>query len=243
MRPAFPRAAALGKADLQAPSQLLGRRSVSFQGGMMHPHSRSLFAAFVLVAAAFPLAAQKPAASSAPDMPPGHGIKCAKADGKTPCTDDEVAALNKDIADAKQTYNDATGAVNDTKQTPSDAKQVGSDAKQLGTDAAHPVANAKEIPKDVKTAVTDTKQAYSDPGTVKSDVQQVAQDAKQDVQDVGKSLKGIKALFLKAPDGSLACKQEDESACNDDQTKALKTHAATKTPPVTVTREVDQPGR
>jgi hypothetical protein len=73
-------------------------------------------------------------------------------------------------------------------------------------------------------------------------VQQVAQDAKQDVQDVGKSLKGIKALFLKSPDGSLACKQQDESACNDDQTQALKVHAASKTPPVTVTREVDQSG-
>jgi len=208
----------------------------------MHSARHSLFVALVLVAAALPLAAQNTAASSAPDMPPGHGIKCAKADGKTPCTNDEVAALNKDIADAKQTYNDTTGAVSDIKQTPSDAEQVGSDAKQLGTDAAHPIANAKQIPKDVKGAVSDTKQAYSDPGTVKSDVQQVAQDAKQDVQDVGKSLKGIKALFLKAPDGSLACKQQDESACNDDQTKALKTQAASKTPPVTVTREVDQPG-
>ncbi len=208
----------------------------------MHTYSRSLFIAFVLLASAFPFAGQKPAASSVPDMPPGHAIKCAKADGKSPCTAAEVAALNKDIADAKQTYGDTTGAVSDTKQTPSDAVQVGSDAKQLGTDAAHPVANAKQIPKDVKGAVSDTKQAYSDPGTIKSDAQQVAQDAKQDVQDVGKSLKGIKALFLKAPDGSLACKQQDESACNDDQTQALKTHAATKTPPVTVTREVDQPG-
>ena len=71
--------------------------------------------------------------------------------------------------------------------------------------------------------------------------QQVAQDAKTDVKDVGKSLKGIKALFLKAPDGSLACKQEDETACNDDQTKALQVHAASKTPPVKVTREVDKP--
>ena len=208
----------------------------------MHSHRHSLFAALVLVAAALPLAAQNTAASSAPAMPPGHAIKCAKADGKTPCTNDEVAALNKDIADAKQTYGDTTGAVSNVKQTPSDAEQVGSDAKQLGTDAAHPVANAKQIPKDVKGAVSDTKQAYSDPGTVKSDVQQVAQDAKQDVQDVGKSLKGIKALFLKSPDGSLACKQQDESACNDDQTKALKVHAASKTPPVTVTREVDQQG-
>jgi len=41
-------------------------------------------------------------------MPPGYAIKCAKADGKTPCTNDEVAALNKDIADAKQTYGDTT---------------------------------------------------------------------------------------------------------------------------------------
>lgn len=209
----------------------------------MHLHRRSLFTALVMIAAACSLAAQNPAASSsAPDMPPGHGIKCAKADGKTPCTNDEVAALNKDIADAKQTYSDTTGAVSDAKQTPSDAEQVGSDAKQLGTDAAHPVANAKQIPKDVKSAVSDTKQAYSDPGTVKSDVQQVGQDAKQDVQDVGKSLKGIKSLFLKAPDGSMACTQDNESACNDDQTQALKTHAAAKTPPVTVTREVDQSG-
>ena len=83
----------------------------------MHTHRYSLFAAFVLVAAALPLAAQKPVASSAPDMPPGHAIKCAKADGKTPCTNDEVAALNKDIADAKQTYGDTTGAISDTKQT------------------------------------------------------------------------------------------------------------------------------
>ncbi len=202
----------------------------------------SVFAAFILVAVVSPLVAQQTAASSAPEMPPGHAIKCAKSDGKTPCTAAEVAALNKDIADAKQTYGDTNTAVSDTKQTPSDAKQVGSDAKQLGTDAKHPVANAKEIPKDVKGAVSDGKQAYSDPGTVKSDAQQVAQDAKQDVQDVGKSLKGIKALFLKSPDGSLACKQDDESACNDDQTKALKTHAASKNPPVTVTREVDQPG-
>jgi hypothetical protein len=208
----------------------------------MHPHRHSRFTAFVLAAAVFPLAAQQTAATSVPDPPPGHAIKCAKADGKSPCTAAEVAALNKDIADAKQTYGDTTGAVSDTKQTVPDAEQVGSDAKQLGTDAAHPVANAKQIPKDVKGAVSDTKQAYSDPGTVKSDVQQVGQDAKQDVQDVGKSLKGIKALFLKSPDGSLACKQEDESACNDDQTKALKTQAASKTPPVTVTREVDQPG-
>ena len=143
---------------------------------------------------------------------------------------------------SKAARGDTTGAISDTKQTPSDVEQVGSDAKQIGTDAAHPVANAKQIPKDVKGAVSDTKQANSDPGTVKSDVQQVAQDAKQDVQDVGKSLKGIKALFLKSPDGSLACKQQDESACNDDQTQALKVHAASKTPPVTVTREVDQSG-
>jgi hypothetical protein len=200
--------------------------------------SAHLLSASLLLATAHPICAQKPAV---PDPPPGHAIKCAKADGKSPCTQAEIAALNKDIADAKQSYGDTKGAVDDTKQTPSDVKQVGSDAKQLGTDAKHPVANAKQIPKDVKTAVSDGKQAYGDPGTVKSDVQQVAQDAKTDVKDVGKSLKGIKALFLKAPDGSLACKQEDETACNDDQTKALQVHAASKTPPVKVTREVDKP--
>jgi hypothetical protein len=52
-------------------------------------------------------------------------------------------------------------------------------------------------------------------------------------------LKGIGALALKSPDGAMNCAQNDGSACNDNQTKALQVHAAQKTPPITVKREAD----
>ena len=98
-------------------------------------------------------------------MPPGHAIKCAKADGKTPGTNDEVAALNKDIADAKQTYGDTTGAVSYlTNPLRCRAGWLRRAAVRHGCRA--PGRQREADPQDVKGAVSDTKQAYSDPGTV-----------------------------------------------------------------------------
>jgi hypothetical protein len=106
-----------------------------------------------------------------------------------------------------------------------------------------PLANPKQTVSDVKQAVSDVKGAVGDAQQTKSDAQQAGQDVKQNLLDVKKTFKdlaGIKTLALKALDGSMNCAQNDGSACNDDQTKALQSKAAQKTPPLTVTREVDQ---
>jgi methyl-accepting chemotaxis protein len=190
------------------------------------------------------LAAQSSASSQAKTQTPaGHGIKCLKADG-SPCGNPEVSDLNKDIADFKATFGDAKSTVGDAQQNVADAKQVGGDAKQVGSDAKQPITNAAQGYGDAKQTVSDTKSAYGDAQQTKSDTQQTGQDVKQNLQDVKQTLKdlvGIKSLALKAPDGSVNCAQNDDSACSDSQTKALQKHAAQKTPPITVQREADQP--
>jgi hypothetical protein len=120
---------------------------------------------------------------------------------------------------------------------------VGSDAQQVGSDIKKPLANPKQTVSDVKAAVSDVKSAVSNAQQTKSDAQQAGQDVKQGAQDVKKTFKdliGIKSLALNALDGSMNCAQNDGSACNDNQTKALQAKAAQKTPPLTVSREVDQ---
>jgi methyl-accepting chemotaxis protein len=197
----------------------------------------------LLLATAFELPAQANNNVPAGQMPPGHGIKCLKADG-TPCGSSEVNDLNQDVTDAKTTVSDSQSTVSDTQQNVSDAKQVGSDAQQLGSDARQPLANPKQDASDAKQATGDVKSAVGDVQQTKSDVQQAAQDVKQNLQDVKKTFKdlaGIKSLSLKALDGSMNCAQNDGSACTDIQTKALKTQAAQKAPPLTINREVDQP--
>lgn len=218
----------------------------------------AISAALLLAAPAVHLAAQNQPSAKPADPPPGHGIKCLKADGSTPCQNPEVADLNKDIKDLKATFGDAKAtvgdsksAVDDSKQTVDDSKQTGADAKQTAADAKLPVANAKhgisdakQTGSDAKQTYGDAQQAYGDAQSAKSDAQSTGQDVKQNVQDIAqtaKDLKGIGSLALRALDGSMSCTQEDGSACNDDQTKALKNHAAQKTPPITVKREVDQP--
>lgn len=206
----------------------------------MRPIRFLTFSALVLAASL-----ATPAQNGATDqgqMPPGHGIKCQKADG-SPCGDPEVSDLKQDITDAKATYGDSKSTVGDTQQNVSDAKQVGSDAQQVGSDLKKPLADPKQTVSDVKQAVSDVKSAIGDAQQTKSDAQQTGQDTKQNILDVKKTLKdlaGIKSLALKALDGSLNCAQSNGSACNDDQTKALQSKAAQKTPPLTVTREVDQ---
>jgi methyl-accepting chemotaxis protein len=217
----------------------------------------TMSAALLLAAPAMQLAAQSNANSQPAQAPPGHGIKCLKADGKTPCGNPEVSDLNKDIADFKATFGDAKAAVGDTQQTVGDVKQTGSDAKQAGADtkqaaadAKHPVANAKQEASDAKQTGSDAKQVYGDAQQTygdaqqtKSDAQSTAQDVQQNAQDIAqtaKDLKGIGSLALRALDGSMSCTQEGGSACTDNQTKALKTHAAQKKPPLTVKREADQ---
>jgi hypothetical protein len=179
---------------------------------------------------------------------PGHQIWCLKADGFTPCGDPEIDSLNSAIAgikqfgqaaktvatDTKTAVTDTQGAVGDVQQVGSDGQQLGSDAKQLATDAKN---------KDLKQGVSDAQQAGSDAKGAVGDVKTVAGDPQQvgsDAQQVLKDLKGIGSLSLNAPDGSMNCAQTDGSACSDNQTKALQTHAAQMTPSITVKREVDQ---
>jgi methyl-accepting chemotaxis protein len=188
------------------------------------------------------LSAQSSASAAAGQMPPGQEIKCQKADG-SPCGDPEVSDLNKDISDAKTTYGDSQSTVGDAQTNVSDVKQVGSDAQQVGSDLKKPLANPKQTVTDVKQAAGDVKSAVGDAQQSKSDAQQAGQDVKQGLSDVKKTFKdlaGIKSLTLEALDGSMKCAQNDGSACNDAQTKALQTKAAQKAPPLTVTGEVDQ---
>ncbi len=202
-----------------------------------------LFTFLVLFVAASVVAlAQNSSTVHAAPMPPGHGIKCQKADG-SPCGDPEVSDLKKDITDAKTTVSDSQSTKGDAQQNVSDAKQVGSDAQQVGSDMKKPLAKPKQTVSDVKAAVSDVKSTIGNAQQTKSDAQQAGQDVKQGLQDVKKTFKdlvGIKSLGLNALDGSMNCAQNDGSACNDLQTKALQTRAAQKTPPLTVTREVDQ---
>jgi methyl-accepting chemotaxis protein len=196
-----------------------------------------------LLAASIQTLAQSNANAPSGQMPPGHGIKCLKADG-TPCGNPEVSDLNQTVTDAKTTVADSQSTVSDAQQNVSDTQQVGSDAQQVGSDMKQPLANPKQTVSDAKQAVSDVKSAVGDVQQTKSDAQQAAQDVKQNLEDVKKTLKnlaGIKSLSLKALDGSMNCAQNDGSACTDIQTRALKTQAAQKTPPLTVTREVDQP--
>lgn len=200
-------------------------------------------ALFLATAIEVPAQSNANANTPAGQMPPGHGITCLKADG-TPCGTPEVNDLNQDVTDAKTTVSDSQSTVSDTQQNVSDAKQVGSDAQQLGSDAKQPLANPKQDVSDAKQAASDVKSAVGDVQQTKSDAQQAAQDVQQNLQDVKKTFKdlaGIKSLALKALDGSINCAQNDGSACNDTQTKALKSAAAQKTPPLTINREVDQP--
>jgi F0F1-type ATP synthase membrane subunit b/b' len=207
------------------------------------PPGRFCWLSALLLAWAVPVFAQSNATAAAGQMPPGHGIKCQKADG-SPCGDPEIADLNQDVTDAKTTVSDSQSTVSDTQQNVSDAKQVGGDAQQVSADMKKPLANPKQTVSDAKQAVSDVKSAVSDAQQTKSDAQQAAQDVNQNLQDVKKTFKdlaGIKSLALKALDGSMNCSQNDGSACNDTQTKALQTQAAQKSPPLTISREVDQP--
>jgi hypothetical protein len=195
----------------------------------------SISAALFLASLAMQLAAQTQAQPA--QAPPGHAIKCLQADGKTPCAPSTVSDLNHDITDLKQTFGDAKSTVGDTQQTVGDVQQNGADVKQTASDAKHPIANAKQ-------EVGDTKQTVGDAQQTKSDAQSAVQDVQQNAQDVAqtaKDLKGIGSLALKALDGTLNCTQNNGSACTDTQTKALQTHAAQKTPPLIVQRQVDQP--
>src|SRR5580704_692629 len=70
-------------------------------------------------------------------LPAGHGIKCLKADGTTPCGDPEVSNLNglisgvqKAVATAQAAKDKAQGVVNQVQQAGQEAKQLGQDAKQ-----------------------------------------------------------------------------------------------------------------
>lgn len=196
----------------------------------------SMSASLFLVVSTMQLSAQGQSQAQPAKAPPGHAIKCLKADGKTPCASPEVSDLNKDIADLKQTFGDAKSTVGDTQQTVGDAQQTGADVKQTAADVKHPVANAKQT-------ASDGQQAYGDVQQTKSDAQSTSQDVQQNVQEVvqtAKDLKGIGSLALQALDGTLSCTQENGSACTDNQTKGLQTHAAQKKPPITVKREVDQ---
>jgi hypothetical protein len=199
-------------------------------------------AALVLVALAMQFAAHGQNASQPSQAPPGHGIKCLKADG-TPCANPEVSDLNNDIADLKQTFSDAKSTVGDTQQSVGDVQQAASDTKQTATDAKHPIANAKQGISDGKQTVGDGKQVTGDVQQTKSDAQSTVQDVQQNAQDLAqtaKDLKGIASLALKKLDGTMSCTQTNGSVCTDNQTKALQTHAAQKKPPITVQREADQ---
>ena len=200
------------------------------------------------VAAAIYLVVKNKQTNAAGDMPAGHGIKCLRADGQTPCGDAEISDLNNDIlgfkkvvaagktvvSDTKSVVGDAKTVVGDAQQGVSDAKQLGSDAKQLGSDAKN--KNLAQGVSDAKTAADDAKTAEGDAQTAVGDAQAAAGDGQQ----VAKDLQGIGSLSLKSPDGAVNCAQDDGSACSDAQTKALQTHAAQKSPPITVKRDVDK---
>ena len=188
----------------------------------------------VCVAAAVYLAVKNRRAIAAGDMPFGHGITCLKADGQTPCGDDEISNLNNDIlglkkvvAMGKTVASDTKTAVGDAKGVVGDAAQGVSDAKQLGSDAKS---------KNLAQGVSDAKTAAGDAKTAEGDAQGATGDGQQVVTD----MKGIGSLKLKSPNGAVNCAQDNGSACSDAQTKALQTHAAQKTPPITVKRDVDQ---
>jgi len=208
--------------------------------------SRLALPAALLAAFAAPCLTQNTGkAQTAGEMPPGHGVQCLKADGKTPCGNSEVSDLNQDIKNLKATFSDAKSTTGDVQQNVTDAQQEGSDAKQMGSDAKHPVSNAGHDVADAKQAAGDAKSAYGDAQQTNSDAQQTGQDVKQNVQDAEqtiKDLKGIGLLALKKVDGTMNCAQNDGSPCSDSQTKALQSHASQKTPPITVKREADQAG-
>jgi len=88
---------------------------------------------------------------------------------------------------------------------------------------------------DAKQAAGDAKTAAGDAKTAAGDAKQVVGDAKGVIQD----LKGIGSLSLVSSNGALSCMQDNGAACTDDQTKALQTHAALKSPPLTIRRQVD----
>jgi len=88
---------------------------------------------------------------------------------------------------------------------------------------------------DAKQAAGDAKTAAGDAKTAAGDAKQVLGDAKGVIQD----LKGIGSLSLVSSNGALSCMQDNGAACTDDQTKALQTHAALKSPPLTIRRQVD----
>ena len=185
---------------------------------------------------------------AAGELPPGHGITCLKADGVTPCGQAEIDSLQSDIAGFKQIVQvgktvtgDTKTAVSDTKSAISDSKQVSGDGEQIGSDAKQIGSDAKN--KDLKQGVSDSKQAVSDTKSAVGDVKSAVGDAPQvggDVKQVIHDLAGIKSISLKSPDGAMSCSQNDDSACNDIQTKALQAHAAQKNPPINVQREADQ---
>jgi uncharacterized protein YjbJ (UPF0337 family) len=203
----------------------------------------SISASFFLIVSAMQPGAQGQSQAQPAKAPPGHAIKCLKADAKTPCANPEVSDLNQDIADLKQTFGDAKSTVGDTQQSVGDVQQTGADVKQTAGDVKHPIANAKQVVGDAKQTASDGQQTYGDVQQTKSDAQSTTQDVKQNVLDLAqtaKDLKGIGSLALQALDGTMSCTQENGSACSDNQTKALQTHAAQKKPPITVKREVDQ---
>jgi len=183
------------------------------------------------------------------ELPPGHGIQCLKADAQTPCGEEEIDSLKSDIAGFKQLVQvgktvtgDTKTVVSDTKSAVGDAQQVGGDVKQVGSDAKALGSDAQN--KDVKQGISDAQQTAGDAKTAKGDVSSAVGDVPQvggDVKQVVKDLAGIKNISLKSPDGFMSCTQDDDSACNDSQTKALQTHAAQKNPPITVKRQADQP--
>jgi hypothetical protein len=189
-------------------------------------------------------------AGAAGVLPPGHGIRCLKADESTPCGNPEIDSLNLNLSNLKQFGQAAKTAVTDSKTVVSDTQGAVSDTKQVGADGQQVVSDVKQVGSDVKNndlkqAVSDAKQTGSDAKTAGGDVKTAVGDPQQvggDAQQVVKDLQGIKNVSLKSPDGAMNCAQNDGSACNDNQTKALQTQAAQMTPAITVKREVDQPG-
>ncbi len=186
-------------------------------------------------------------ARAAGDMPSGHGIRCLKADEQTPCGDSDVSDLNDDLSGIKKLFNNAKSVVTDAKSATGDAQQAGSDGKQLESDGQQLGSDAKQLGsdaknKDLKSGVNDAKQAANDAKTAAGDAQTAEGDAKQvlgDAQGVVQDLKGIGSLSLVSPNGTLSCTQDSGAACTDDQTKALQAHAALKSPPLTIRRQVD----
>jgi hypothetical protein len=186
-------------------------------------------------------------ARAAGDMPTGHGIRCLKADGQTPCGDPEVSDLNDDLAGIKKLINNAKSVVSDSKSATGDAQQAGSDGKQLQSDGQQLGSDAKQLGsdaknKDLKSGVNDAKQAAGDAKSAAGDAKTAEGDAKQvvgDAQQVIQDLKGIGSLSLVSSNGAMNCTQNNGTFCTDDQTKALQLHAAQKAPPLTIRRQVD----